>query len=1158
MRKEIFVGKKTLHTTDSSKIRGEYLRFLGDEFYCIRNYDRMPPFFMSIVSSSDHWMFISSSGGLSAGRSNAESALFPYYTDDRITENQPNTGPVSILRITIEGKTQLWEPFSTRYEGLYQIERNIYKNELGNQLVFEEINPDLNLTYRTIWRTSEKFGFVKTSWLKNMVGEDCFVEILDGLQNLLPYGANTALQNTFSNLLNAYKRSELEPEAGLGIFTLSSSLTDLAEPSESLKATVAWQFGLDNPCYILSNEQLDSFRTGEILHQEIDIRGLRGAYLIHSSFELSGDSEKEWDIVTDVNQDSRNCVELVNRLKRNPLELKNELHKDIDAGSSDLRRIVASADGLQVSEDHLITAHHLSNVLFNCMRGGIFVDNYLISKDDFLEFANIRNQTILDKYPQFFASLPDKISFNKLTALASDHIPASRDLQRICYEYLPITFSRRHGDPSRPWNKFSINVKKTDGTRRLDYQGNWRDIFQNWEPLAWSYPEFIEGMISKFLNATTADGYNPYRVTRDGIEWEIPTPNDPWANIGYWGDHQIVYLENLLEISHKFHPGRLLAMFSYSMFSYANVPYHIKPYQAMLKDPFSTISFDWNLEDQIQAKVKTLGTDGRLILDSNDHVFHVNMLEKLLTLLLAKLTNFVPDGGIWMNTQRPEWNDANNALVGKGLSVVTLGYLRRFIVFFIKILSEDGTESYVITKEISEFFSNIHGVLLQFSATLHENACFNPEQRRQFMDTMGNSASHYRSNFYKNGFSGESSVFQKNTLQEFLSLALEFIEKSLKVNRRSDNLYHSYNILELTDGCAHIGFLDEMLEGQVSILSSGLLTGAEAANLLESLRKSRLFRSDQHSYILYPDRDLPGFLHKNLIKQEMVDGSKLIVELIKNKDQSLITRDENGDYHFNGMFRNARDVKAALEALRKAESYRSMVDSETETILDLFEKIFNHKAFTGRSGTFFAYEGLGSIYWHMVSKLLLAVQEIYLHSSEIHEQAATLEALAFHYYDIRSGLGYNKSPAVYGAFPTDPYSHTPAGQGAKQPGMTGQVKEEILVRLHEIGVFVDSGRISFNPQLLRDSEFSIQPRKFEYFDVNGNSKSIDLVSGSCACTFCQVPLVIEYDKLNRLQVKFTDGDSVEFDGNVLDAEISSHIFNRDNQIQQITFYSKMK
>ena len=34
-----------------------------------------------------------------------------------------------------------------------------------------------------------------------------------------------------------------------------------------------------------------------------------------------------------------------------------------------------------------------------------------------------------------------------------------------------------------------------------------------------------------------------------------------------------------------------------------------------------------------------------------------------------------------MNTQRPEWNDANNALVGHGLSVVTLAHLRRYLAF---------------------------------------------------------------------------------------------------------------------------------------------------------------------------------------------------------------------------------------------------------------------------------------------------------------------------------------------------------------------------------------------------------------------------------------------------------------------------------------------
>ena len=200
------------------KVEGEYVTLLGERYYCIQNYDRMPPFFMNLVSSSDHWIFISSTGGLSAGRHNAESALFPYYTVDRITENAANTGPVSILRIATGNRTSLWEPFSSKYAGLYDVQRNLYKNVYGNKLIFEEVNADLGLTYRYAWRTSEAYGFVKSAWLINDSTDRCAVNLVDGLQNLLPYGATTALQTSFSNLLNGYKRNELEPESGLGIF----------------------------------------------------------------------------------------------------------------------------------------------------------------------------------------------------------------------------------------------------------------------------------------------------------------------------------------------------------------------------------------------------------------------------------------------------------------------------------------------------------------------------------------------------------------------------------------------------------------------------------------------------------------------------------------------------------------------------------------------------------------------------------------------------------------------------------------------------------------------------------------------------------------------------------------------------------------------------
>jgi hypothetical protein len=1127
---------------------GEYVTLLGETYYCIRNYDQMPPFFMNLVSSSDHWIFISSTGGLSAGRQNAESALFPYYTDDRITENADNTGPVAILLITRGDRTYLWEPFAAKYEGLYRVQRNLYKNVYGNKLVFEEINADLGLTYRYAWRTSEVYGFVKSAWLINDTDDRCSVNLLDGLQNLLPYGATTALQTSFSNLLNGYKRNELEPETGMGIFALSSTLTDLAEPSESLKATTAWQVGLEPVHYLLSAQQLEDFERGLDIHQENDVRGYRGAYLVNAAFDLDGGEEKAWSIVAEVNQDSSAVVALVNAIKNRGAELKADLDRDIDACTSELVTLVANADGMQLSDDELVARHHFSNTLFNIMRGGIFLDQHRVNKTDLRDFVETRNHPILQAHQAFFDALPATLDVGDLLERAA--ATGSTALERLCYEYLPITFSRRHGDPSRPWNQFSINLKNPDGSRRLDYQGNWRDIFQNWEPLAYSYPEFVESMISKFLNATTADGYNPYRVTRDGIEWEVPAPEDPWANIGYWSDHQIIYLQKLLEISSSVHPGRLEAMLERRIFSHANVPYRIKAYAALLDDWYDTIVFDQALDHEIQETVDEMGTDGKLILDAEGRVFHVNLAEKLLVLLLAKLSNLVPEGGIWMNTQRPEWNDANNALVGKGLSVVTTCYLRRFIVFCRELLSESGLDEVALTDHVKDFLVATYDVLDEHQEMLH--GAFSDVQRRAVMDALGQVGSDYRWTIYRDGVSGEFVSLDLDRVLAFLELAQRYVEDTIRANERSDHLYHAYNVLRLGENTASVDHLYEMLEGQVAVLSSGMLSGEQSLALLQSLRTSSMYRADQHSYMLYPDRDLPGFLQKNRLSADQVQDSALIAALVENNDRTLIIRDENGVYHFAGSFRNARDVELALSRLGRSEQYAALVEADTDLILDLFEEVFNHSAFTGRSGTFFAYEGLGSIYWHMVSKLLLAAQETFFQAVEGDADPATARALADTYYDVRRGIGFNKSPDVYGAFPTDPYSHTPAAQGAKQPGMTGQVKEELLTRMGELGVSVEGGALAFEPILLKGQEFLEVAARFAYINVRGQKQSIDLPAGSLAYTFCQVPVVYVAADEPIITVHYVDGGTDESAGLDLDVATSQHILRRDGHIARLT------
>jgi hypothetical protein len=178
-----------------------------------------------------------------------------------------------------------------------------------------------------------------------------------------------------------------------------------------------------------------------------------------------------------------------------------------------------------------------------------------------------------------------------------------------------------------------------------------------------AYPDFLPAMICRFVNATTADGYNAYRITKDGLDWEEPEPDDPWSNIGYWCDHQIIYLLKLLEWNRQFHPESSRELLSEQVFVHAEVPYRIKGFEDIKADPQETIDYDWDLSGRIEKRVEQTGSDGKLLRNQTDQIHRVTLLEKLLTLSLAKVSNFVPDGGLWLNTQRPEWNDANNALV---------------------------------------------------------------------------------------------------------------------------------------------------------------------------------------------------------------------------------------------------------------------------------------------------------------------------------------------------------------------------------------------------------------------------------------------------------------------------------------------------------------
>ena len=1118
----------------------------GEGYYAIHDVDQMAPFLMSVVSDGDRWMYVSSTGALSAGRADAASALFPYETDDRIHDAVGVTGPATAIRTSTSDGEVTWVPF--RRSDPRPARRCLYKSVVGDSIIFEESHSDLGLTFRYRWTSSERFGFVRTATLLNDGNRPVHIDLVDGLLNILPYGLDPSVYQVMSNLTNAYKRSEIIDSSNrLAVFSLESRIVDQTEPAEVLRGSVVWSIGLDNASVTVSPDALSQFERGIPIGGVSLLTGRRGAYLLHGSIDLAPDNETSWQIVADVGQDQHEVAEL-GKLLLSGEDLPGKIADSSRKATRSLVEIMAPADALQRTGDRVATAHQFANVTYNVMRGGIPLAGYRIQSSDFAAFLYDRNRQVTERHQSWLDTLPEMIDrqalLNQIDSRGDAH------LIRLGLEYLPFSFSRRHGDPSRPWNAFSIRLRDPSGRPIVYYEGNWRDIFQNWEALCMSFPEYLPGVISVFVNASTPDGFNPYRITRQGIDWEEPDPDDPWANLGYWGDHQIVYLLRLLQASERYLPGEVVGLLGERQFSYADVPYRLAPYEKLVADPKATIDYDEPAAARSAERVGYVGGDGRLLRNEGSDVYLVTLMEKLLVPALAKISNFVPGGGIWMNTQRPEWNDANNALVGFGLSMVTLHYLRRYLQHLSSLIGSTDLEDVTMSTEVADWLSEV-------TATLREprqpSAEMTSRDRKVLMDGLGGAFSDYRSRVYSKGFSGVTSVALQ-AIVDLCDAAVEHLDDTIRHSRRTDGLYHSYNLVhfESEGSAASVEPLHEMLEGQVAVLESGVLSVEEQADVVDALFSSAMYRPDQRSFMLYPAKQLPSFLDKNVVPAEAVESNPLLVALLNSEDRSVVAQDVDDVARFNAAFANRDDLTAALDRLAGQVPWSTLVAAHYDATLETYEQVFNHHAYTGRSGSMYGYEGIGSIYWHMVAKLLVAVQESAVEAISTGASKTAVHRLVDAYWRIRSGLGFNKTAHEFGAIPTDPYSHTPDHAGAQQPGMTGLVKEELLTRPSEVGIRVERGEIRFDPLFLRPGELLDHHEAWQVFDLALQSSTIELSAGSLGMTICQVPVVVSVMSGDAaVEIAFTDGTTTRQAGLRVDKETSTKIFARSGEVKEL-------
>ncbi|MFZ5940610.1 MAG: hypothetical protein ACOYXB_08550 [Bacteroidota bacterium] len=807
--------------------------------------------------------------------------------------------------------------------------------------------------------------------------------------------------------------------------------------------------------------------------------------------------------------------------------IEENIEEDVQIGINNLRSLVALADGIQVCDDPVVESRHFAGALFNIRQGGIFFNDYLVDCEDYEAHLSVVNQDVASRFRDKLDDVNGFVYYQELCRKAE--LTCDADLIRLTIEYLPLTGIRNHA----ALTDSPIPCQRGSRLRSLSFgfKGNWTEIFQSWEALAYSYPGFIPGMIFRLLNSLTVDGYNAFRISKEGIEWDVPSSEQSGTFIGYGGDQQIGCLLNFLELTDKYYPELLANWLDKEWFVFANVPFRIKTYSEILEDPSNAVWFDSKLDESIRSKVKIKGADAKFLTGRYGEIAHTSLTEKLLIALLTRLGNFIPGGGIWINTQNADRYCSVNELTGCGISMVTTYQINRLLNFLIKQFKKDHRKSFPVSPYLVTFLKDI---MLVLNGTDPGQAAESSLIRKKLMDKLGIAGSIYRQSVYSDYPEVKERLLKENIL-EFLELAGKHIRETIRVSIRKDGLYNTYNLLEVKGNKAEIVHLEEMLEGQVAILGACFLSLESAVSLLENIKQSSLYDTRLNKYHLFPARVYQGILEKNNIAPHYQRRYPVIRSLLKFCKQPVFRQDMKGNLHFNGDLNHVSYLKDCLTGLYVLNA------PEKENILGLYNTVFKKDSIAGKSNLLSKKEDYGNYYWFILSELLYNVASL---SENVHYSETPSKInldLKSSYYSIRQDLGLNREPSRSNTFPTDPCFCSPVGRNGWQPGLSGRVKEEMKCRMKELGVLIHDGTLHFKPFLINEQEF-IRPQNGEPYLI---------------FSICSIKVVYYLAARTLLLVKKFCGDIIELEDMTIPRQLSNEIFSRSGLVESIEVYLKL-
>ena len=701
---------------------------LEGKTFVIDDYDKKPAFSSFLpglagVKGIPMWVFYTNRGqGINSfGIDNKGNAIMEFNSANTAFENTTVKGFRTFLKIDGE----YYEPFF-KYEK--EAKRQIRMNKNSFKIIETNKKYGIEVTVNYFVLPNESIGaLVRQVSVKNISGTAKDIELIDGLPKIITYGISNGEFKEMSNLFKSWAYIK-NIDNKVPYYTLRASTKDSAEVSD-----------IEGGYYYLT------VRDGKLQDVIYDVDTVYG-------YDLS--------LMTPAN--------FVENSLEGVLAKKQCFANKVPCGFTPFKETVE--EGADISFATMIGfAGSVEQI--NAKLDTFCSDGYIEKK--FEEAEELAESFTSDVKTHTAAGTFDKyVEQCYLDNFLRGGYPYV--LNKDGNKSIIHLFSRKHGDPERDYNFFSIAAEYYS-----QGNGNFRDVSQNRRNDVFFNKDVGEFNVKTFFSLVQADGYNPLEVrpslfnVQAGKEDEVKayvsdsingdataiqslvagkfTPGqisntvarlqldlkvddgEFIANIldncdqnieagfgeGYWSDHwdyNMDLVDNYLSIFPDKMDEFLFQDNTYKF--YDSVAFVVPRDEKYVINKKGDVR-QYGMEVEDEEKLARPGFNKwatNWLKTPDEQIYHTTLAVKMITLALSKFAQLDVDGiGVEMEGGKPGWNDAMNGLPGLfGSGTPETFELKRLVKFITDNFAGEG--DVVMPAEIAKYMDDVKAALDKYNA----------------------------------------------------------------------------------------------------------------------------------------------------------------------------------------------------------------------------------------------------------------------------------------------------------------------------------------------------------------------------------------------------------------------------------------------------------